>query len=70
MLGAVIQHGQQQVGEALRKALDVGHLLELGALMRQPLPPDVEVPEALRQYVVEAARASDFDWLLEQEVTS
>jgi transposase len=70
VLGAVVEHGERTVGEALRKAIDAGngHLLELGALVRQPLLPEVEVPEPLRQYVVEAARAADFDWLLQQEV--
>jgi hypothetical protein len=60
------------VGEALHKALEAGqgHLLELGALVRQPPPPDIEVPEPLRHYVIEAARATDFDWLLEPGVAS
>jgi len=73
VLGAIVEHGERAVSEALRKALDSGqgHLLELGALVRQPLPPAIEVPEPLREYIIEAARAADFDWLLaqDQEVT-
>ena len=71
LLRAVVEHGEEQVGVALRKVLDggKGHLLELGTLLRQPLPKEVEVPAALRHYVVEAPRAADFDHLLHQEVT-
>jgi hypothetical protein len=70
VLGAVVEHGEQAVSNALRRAIDAGngHLLELSALVRRPPPAEVEVPEPLRQYVVEAARATDFDWLLQQEV--
>jgi hypothetical protein len=70
VLGAVVEHGEQAVSKALRRAIDAGngHLLELSALVRRPPPAEVEVPEPLRQYVVEAARATDFDWLLQQEV--
>ena len=70
VLGAVVEHGEQAVSRALRKAIDAGqaHLLELGALVRESPPAAIEVPEPLRHYVVEAARAADFDWLLDQEV--
>jgi transposase len=69
VLGAVVDHGEQTVANALHKAIDggQGHLLELGALIREPPPADIEVPEPLRQYVVEAARATDFDHLLSSE---
>jgi transposase len=71
LLWAVVEHGEEQVGAALRKVLDggKGHLLELGSLLRQPLPREVEVPAPLRHYVIEAPRAADFDHLLHQEVT-
>lgn len=72
VLGAVVEHGEAAVGAAVRKVIDGGrgNLLELGTLVRQPLPEAIEVPEPLRHYVVEAARAADFDWLLDTEVTS
>jgi len=68
VLGAVVEHGESAVAAALKKALDGGqrHLLELGSLIRSPLPEAIEVPEPLRHYVIEAARATDFDWLLEE----
>lgn len=69
VLGAVVEHGEHTVSAAVRKAIDGGrvHLLELGTLMRRDTPLEIEVPEALRHYVVEAARAADFDALMEQE---
>jgi hypothetical protein len=69
VLGAVVEHGEESVANALRKAIAGGqaHLLELGTLVRQPPPVEVEVPEPLRQYVVEATRAADFDWLMRDD---
>lgn len=66
VLGAVVDHGEQRVASAIGKALRGGqaHLLELAALRREPLPVEVEVPEALRQYVVETVAAAEFDALL------
>jgi transposase len=68
VLGAVVEHGESAVADALKKALDGGHrhLLELSSIIRSPLPETIEVPEPLRDYVVEAAKATDFDWLLEE----
>lgn len=68
VLGAVVEHGSEAVGEALRSALAGGqrHLLELAALYTAPPPAHVAVPEALSRYVVESARASDFDDLLSE----
>ena len=68
VLGAVVEHGEDAVAAALKKVLDGGHrhLLQLGDLIRAPLPKEVEVPLALQGYVVEAARAADFDRLLEE----
>jgi transposase len=70
VLGAVVQHGEAAVSAALRRSLEAGqsHLLELASLRRDGLPKEVEVPEPLRQYVVEAAKATDFDHLLEEVV--
>jgi len=66
VLSAVVQHGTEAVGDAVRKALEGGqrHLLELAVLRRDPLPPEIAVPEPLSRYVVEAASATDFDGLL------
>jgi len=68
VLGAVVEHGQQKVGDALRRSLTAGHqhLLELGAVTRESWPTEIEVPESLKQYIVESAHASDFDHLLEE----
>lgn len=68
VLGAMAEHGEKVVGEALSKVLDSGqsNLLQLGGLIRKPLPTDIEVPEPLRDYVIESVRAADFDWLLEE----
>ncbi|MBW1873085.1 MAG: IS21 family transposase [Deltaproteobacteria bacterium] len=70
VLTAVVKHGQQEVGQAIGKALHAGqqHLLALGDLIRRPLPKEIEVPQSLKSYVVESTSAADFDLLLEQEV--
>lgn len=71
VLGAVVDHGEAAVGAALSKAIAGGrsNLLELAELVRHPAPAEIEVPEPLRQYVVEAARAADYDHLLTGEVS-
>lgn len=70
ILGASLEHGEEAVSKALEVALARGRcdLLALG----KHFPDDgaeqvgnVEVPEALRGYQVETARAKDYDWLLE-----
>ncbi|MCA1837294.1 MAG: IS21 family transposase [Actinobacteria bacterium] len=72
ILGATLEHGEEAVAEALQAALSQGRcdLLSLG----KHLPPDdddgerlsaVAVPEALSGYQVQAARAKDYDWLLQ-----
>jgi transposase len=68
VLGAVVEHGEGSVAQALSRALEGGraHLLALAALRRDPPSAEIEVPEALRQYVVESVPASRFDaWLQE-----
>lgn len=69
VLGTVVEHGESAVAQALKKALDGGHrhLLELGSLIRTPMLETIDVPEPLRHYVIEAAKAADFDWLLEED---
>ena len=67
ILAAVVEHGREEVGQALRRAIDADgrNLLELATLFRAPATPEIEVPEPLRHYVVEATSAAEFDRLLE-----
>lgn len=70
ILGATLEYGEEAVNEALEAALAQGRcdLLSLGKHLQDDGGEQVgivEVPEALRGYRVEAARASDYDWLLE-----
>ncbi len=73
ILGATLEHGEEAVREALEAALAQGRcdLLTLGKHLHEVDGAErlgnVEVPEALRGYRVEAARARDYDWLLEAE---
>jgi hypothetical protein len=70
VLGAVVDHGEQEVAQALRDALDNGerNLLTLAHLKHEPPEELKDIPEPLRQFVVEASRAADFDVLLHEEV--
>jgi transposase len=66
LLGAVYEHGEQQVVQALEAALNqqrVG-LLDLVSAASAPPPQPIGVPAALADYVVEAGKASDYDHLL------
>ena len=70
ILGATLEHGEEGVSEALETALAQGRcdLLSLGEHLHDDGAEQVgiaEVPEALRGYQVETARAKDYDWLLE-----
>jgi hypothetical protein len=67
VLDAVVDHGEAAVGQAMKKALAAGkqHLLGLAALTQMSLPDEIDVPEPLKSYVVESARATDFDALME-----
>jgi hypothetical protein len=70
ILGATLEHGEEAVSEALGAALEQGRcdLLSLGKHLHddgREQVGKVEVPEALCGYRVEAAKASDYDWLLE-----
>lgn len=70
ILGASLEHGDEAVSEALEVALARGRcdLLALGKHLHDDGAEqvgNVEVPEALRGYQVETARAKDYDWLLE-----
>jgi hypothetical protein len=65
VLGAVVDHGQQAVGEALEDALraDRCDLLALSSRLQEARV-TVEVPRALQGYQIEAASPADYDVLL------
>lgn len=68
VLGAINDHGQQAVAEALHKALNEGRvdLLALRSQSEHFHLPDVrvEVPKSLEKYQVQSAKAADYDVLL------
>lgn len=66
VLGAVEDHGEEAVREALVAALeaDRADLLALAGRLTRPGPATVAVPAALAGYEVESARAGDYDALL------
>jgi len=64
LLGAVCEHGEDRVRLALEAAINQ-HRIEASDLAKpRPRIDNVAVPDALAAYVVEAARASDYDHLL------
>ena len=65
ILGAILQHGEAPVAQAVRQALAADRLDQI-VLMATPKPalPSMAVPAALGQYVIESARAAEFDALL------
>ena len=68
IVGALVDHGEEPVADALEAALENGRcdLLSLSERIHDPTkrPRAVEVPEALSGYRVESGRASDYDLLL------
>ncbi|MCA1837381.1 MAG: hypothetical protein LC674_00915, partial [Actinobacteria bacterium] len=68
ILGALVDHGEGAVADALGVALSNGRcdLLSLSKRIHDPTkrPRAVEVPEALNGHNIESARASDYDALL------
>jgi transposase len=68
VLGAVVVHGEEPVGRALRASLTAGRLdlLTLASAVSQSsaAPKTIAVPPALESYDVERARAADYDHLL------
>lgn len=71
MLAAIVEHGEDSMTSALEEALTKTseRASELAAIAEAP-PSEIEIPEPLRQYVVESASASDYDELLAEEVAS
>ncbi len=66
VLGAVLEHGEEAVAEALTAALSAGRhdLLGLAPRVHHDHARSVTVPHALAGFVVEAGRAADYDVLL------
>jgi len=71
LLAAIVEHGEDIVTGALGDAVK-GAASQLKELAKLPsvAPTEIEIPEALRQYVVESASAADYDELLADEVAS
>jgi transposase len=69
IVGAMVEHGEAEVTEALSRALS-RQRCDLLALAVGTAPaaaaPRIVVPPSLAAYMVESARAADYDWLLGQ----
>lgn len=68
ILGAVLEHGEEEVAEALRKSLAIGKvdLLALAKkLQGSTTLIEVSLPESLKHFEIEKAQLSDYDWMLE-----
>jgi hypothetical protein len=67
IVGVIVDRGEAEVAAALSRALAQQRcdLLALEA-PPPPTPQCIEVPPALAPFAVEAARAADFDWLLQE----
>jgi transposase len=67
IIGAMVEHGEAAVSEALKKSLTYGRW-DLLALSERMHPASSEwsvpVPESLRRYEVESTTACDHDWML------
>lgn len=67
ILGAITEHGEEAVREALVAALELDRveLLGLGeSLHKDSRPRAVAVPDQLKGIEVQTARATDYDWML------
>ena len=65
ILGAMVDHGEDVVAAALEAVMGTPQQDLAGStLPTSQLPQEVPVPQALRGYLVEAARAADYDALL------
>ncbi|MFH1742781.1 MAG: IS21 family transposase [bacterium] len=66
VLKAIIDHSLEEVKEAVQSALEADRvdLLGLASLKRKSEPETVPVPEALKEFVIEKVRATDYDFLL------
>lgn len=66
LLAAIGSHGEEEVRQCLARVLAQAAPACAVAVSDEPLSHEVEVPEALRFYHVEAGRAADYDWMLAQ----
>ena len=66
IVGAIHEHGEDPVREAIVAAMQAGRmdLLALAALMTPRRIECVPVPEALAHHEIEVARAADYDVIL------
>jgi len=67
ILGAISEHGEAEVTEALSHALELDRIDLLGLsgkVHRDVQPRVIPVPRDLQGIEVEAARAADYDWML------
>ena len=64
VIGAIVKHGEDSLAEAVRDAIASDRLDLLSLAKLEPRPPTNPVPEALAGFVIEEARAADFDRLL------
>ena len=64
LLAAVVEHGADTVSNALRRILEDARVPSAPTTTTDVLPAVVAVPEALRGYRIDAARAADYDHLL------
>jgi hypothetical protein len=67
ILGAICEHGEEEVTEALAAALELDRvdLMGLGGKVHRDSRPRANpVPADLKGIEVEAARAADYDWML------
>ncbi len=69
IVGVVADHGPRQVAEALEPALAAGRWDLLALKPAREARATVAVPEPLRGYEIDAARAEDFDALLSGDVS-
>ena len=63
VLGAVVDHGEEPVRDAVERAL-ASDRIDLLALMQVKAPISVPVPDRLARYQVESASAAEYDTLL------
>jgi transposase len=64
LLGVVCEHGEDRVRRALEAAINQRRCEVSDPLTIGPKIDNIAVPDALAAYVVEAGRASDYDYLL------
>jgi len=64
LLAAIGSHGAEEVRNCLARVIAQAAPTDTTARSDEPPAREVEVPDALRFYHIEAGRAADYDWLL------